>query len=263
MRLLLIFVVLVLLLALSVVSNAQTVTLDYYFNRETHKDKQGKDIRFHYLWSERSGSGFSILGNAFKKQGFKLDSLETSPTLMDLKKSDVYLIVDPDTKKEALKPNYIGTVDIGVISAWVKKGGVLVMFANDSANVELPNFNKLADVFGMHFTSDIENHVIDDAHFSEGTIVIKDNPVFNTAGKIFMKDACAITANGTTEPVLKNSNGATVIAYTKYGQDHVIAIADPWLYNEYVNGRLPKELGIENDKAADDLVSWIKKLTDK
>ncbi|MFF5380118.1 hypothetical protein [Pedobacter suwonensis] len=247
----------------SIKASAQTVTLDYFFNRETRKDKNGKEVRFHYLWGERAMSGFSILGSVFKKEGFKLDSLETAPTAARLKGSEVYLIVDPDRTKENPKPNYIQASDIAEIAAWVKQGGVLVMFANDSANVELPHFNKLTEVFGMHFTNDMQNHVIDDNHFEDGAIVIKNNPVFKTAQKIFMKDICAIETKGAAKPVLKNKAGATVIARAKYGKGNVVAIADPWLYDEYVNGRLPKEMGFENDKAAVDLVRWLKMLARK
>lgn len=251
------------LICSAIVASAQTVTLDYFFNRETHKDKQGKDVRFHYLWGERAMSGFSILGSVFKKEGFKLDSLETAPTLANLKESDVYLIVDPDRLKENPKPNYIEASHVAAISDWVKQGGVLVMFANDSANVELLHFNKLANVFGMHFTNDLQNYVIDDNHFEDGAISIKNNPVFKTAQKIFMKDVCAIETKGATKPVLKNNAGATVIAHAQYGKGNVVSIADPWLYDEYVNGRLPKEMGFENDKAAVDLVKWLKKLARK
>lgn len=263
MKLLFRFCLLGLLTGLSLVASAQTVTLDYFFNRETRKDKQGKEIRFHYLWSEKANSGFSIFGDVFKKEGFKLDSLETAPTLANLKESDVYLIVDPDRPKENPKPNYIEAEHIAAISAWVKQGGVLVMFANDSANVELPHFNKLANVFGMHFTNEMQNHVIDDAHFEDGGIVIKNNPVFKTVKKIFMKDVCSIDTKNAAKPVLKNGTGATVIAAAKFGKGNVIAIADPWLYDEYVNGRLPKEMGFENDKAAQDLVLWLKSLVKK
>ncbi|RBQ03049.1 DUF4350 domain-containing protein [Pedobacter miscanthi] len=263
MKLLFRFCLLGLLTGSSLVAGAQTVTLDYFFNRETRKDKQGKEIRFHYLWSEQAMSGFSIFGNIFKKEGFKLDSLETAPTLANLKGSDVYLIVDPDRPKENPKPNYIEADHIAAISAWVKQGGVLVMFANDSANVELPHFNKLANVFGMHFTNEMQNHVIDDAHFEDGAIVIKNNPVFKTAKKIFMKDVCSIETKNAAKPVLKNAAGATVIATANFGKGSVVAIADPWLYDEYVNGRLPKEMGFENDKAAQDLVLWLKSLAKK
>jgi hypothetical protein len=55
--------------------------------------------------------------------------------------------------------------------------------------------------------------------------------------------------------MLKNKNGATIIAVAKYGKGTVLAVGDPWLYNEYINGRLPP--GYENDKAANDVAKWL------
>jgi hypothetical protein len=236
-------------------ANAQKVTLDYYFNHEVHKTSSGKMERYHYLWTEKTNSGFSILGDVFKRAGFGLDTLGDAPTRANLKGASVYIIVDPDTKKESPNPNYIQEKDIKEIAAWVKSGGVLLMMANDSANVELPHFNNLAAKFGMHFNDDLQNHVIDDPHFEDGAIVTTGNPVFKTAGKIFMKDACSIALSGLAKPVLKNSSGATIIAAAKYGMGTVVAVGDPWLYNEYTNGRLPASF--ENDKAANDLVVWL------
>ncbi|MEO3406703.1 DUF4350 domain-containing protein [Mucilaginibacter sp. CAU 1740] len=242
-------------------ASAQTVTLDYYFNHEVHKGKNGQPERFHYLWDETDNNGFKIFGDAFKSHGAKLDTLDAMPTLDNLKSSSVYIIVDPDTKKESPKPNYIIEDDIENISAWVKKGGVLLLMANDSANVELPHFNNLAAKFGMHFNNDLQNHVIDDAHFEDGAIYIKNNPVLKTATKVFMKDACSISLSNTAVPVLKNKDGAVIIASTKYGKGTVVAVGDPWLYNEYVNGRLPA--GYENDKAANDIAGWLLKQAKK
>ncbi|WP_342646239.1 DUF4350 domain-containing protein [Mucilaginibacter sp. CSA2-8R] len=242
-------------------ANAQTVTLDYYFNHEAHKDSKGEPERFHYLWEETDNNGYSILGENFKSQGFKLKSLENAPTATNLKGTSVYIIVDPDSKKESPNPNYIQPTDVKNIAAWVKQGGILVMFANDSANVELPHFNKLANTFGFNFNNDLQNHVVDDNHFEDGGIIIKNNPVFKTAGKIYMKDVCSISTTGNAKPVLKNAAGATLIATAQYGKGTAIAIADPWLYNEYTNGRLPAKYGFENDKAAQDLVAWLKRLT--
>jgi hypothetical protein len=54
---------------------------------------------------------------------------------------------------------------------------------------------------------------------------------------------------------LADKNGATVIATAKYGKGTVLAIGDPWLYNEYTNGRLPAIY--ENDKAASDIAGWL------
>lgn len=236
-------------------ANAQVVTLDYYFNHEVHKTASGKIKRYHYMWDDVANSGFSKLGDIFKKNGAQLDTLAIGPTVDNLKKSDIYIIVDPDTKKESPNPNYIEQNNITEIAKWVHSGGVLLMLANDSANVELPHFNNLAAVFGMHFNDDLQNHVIDDKHFEDGAVYPVNNPILKTAHKIFLKDVCSIGTRGNAVPALKNKNGATIIAIAKYGKGMVMAVGDPWLYNEYVNGRLPADY--ENDKAADDVVKWL------
>jgi len=245
----------ILFLTRSSVTKAQVVTLDYYFNHEVHTTSSGKIQRYHYMWEDTANSGFSILGEVFKKNGAALQSLNEPPTTVNLKSTNIYIIVDPDTKKENPHPNYIEQKDIQQISAWVHSGGVLLMLANDSANVELPHFNNLAAKFGMHFNNDLQNHVIDDNHFEDGAVYPLDNPILKTARKIFMKDVCSIGTTGPAKPGLKNKNGATIMATAKYGKGTVIAVGDPWLYNEYVNGRLPA--GYENDVAAADLVKWL------
>lgn len=207
------------------------------------------------MWEDTANSGFSIWGGIFKSQGAKLNSLEGAPTPQNLKGTSIYIIVDPDTKKENPSPNYIQQTDADNIAQWVKTGGVLVLMANDSVNVELIHFNMLAGKFGLHFNNDLQNHVIDDAHFEDGAVIIKNNPLFKTAQKAFMKDVCSIALTGKARPVLKSSNGATIAAIVKYGKGTVFAVADPWLYNEYVNGRLPA--GFDNDKAAADLTKYL------
>lgn len=234
---------------------AQTVTLDYYFNHETRVARDGQAKRFHYMWDDTANTGFSVWGDIFKSQGAKLSSLDVAPTPQNLKGTGVYIIVDPDSQKENPSPNYIQQTDADNIAKWVKKGGVLVLMANDSANVELTHFNLLAGKFGMHFNNDMQNHVIDDAHFEDGAVVINNNPVFKTARKAFMKDVCSIALTGKAWPVLKAANGAVIAAIVKYGKGTVFAVADPWLYNEYVNGRLP--VGFDNDKAAADLTKYL------
>jgi unsaturated rhamnogalacturonyl hydrolase len=241
---------------------AQTVTLDYYFNHETHKTKMGTE-RFHYLWDDKQSSGFSIWGDIFKKNGLTLDTLDKAPTLANLRKSDIYIIVDPDTKKETANPNYIEPKDVEQISAWVKAGGVLVLMANDSANVELPHFNTLVAKFGLHFNNDLPNHVLDDNHFKDGDAIYVNNDIFKSNPKIFLKDACSISLNNpAAKAVFKSADGSVVIAATvKYGKGIVFAVGDPWLYNEYVNGRLPSSY--QNDIAANELTIWLKKQASK
>jgi hypothetical protein len=239
---------------ISISAFAQKVTLDYYFNHEVHTVK-GVTSRYHYLWTDKANSGFSIWGDIFKQQGAVLDTLGVAPTVENLAGSAVYIIVDPDTRKENPNPSYINAQDADQLAKWVNNGGVLVLMANDSANVELPHFNILAARFGMHFNDDLQNHVTDDAHFSDGTIITGNGPVFKTPRKVFLKDVCSIALAGKGKPALLSTNGAVIAVVIKYGKGTVFAVGDPWLYNEYVNGRLPT--GYENDKAAADLARWL------
>ncbi|MCO5934184.1 DUF4350 domain-containing protein [Mucilaginibacter sp. RB4R14] len=233
----------------------QTVTLDHHFNRETCTNKAGQPERFHYLWEDTANTGFSKWGEIFKLQGAILSTLEVAPTAVNLKGIVVYIIVDPDSKKENPLPNYITKADAENIAQWVKAGGKLVLMANDSANVELPNFNILAGKFGLHFNNDMQNHVVDDAHFEDGATLIRHNFVFKTARKVFMKDVCSIALTGSAKSILKSANGSTIAAIVRYGKGTIFAVGDPWLYNEYVNGRLPA--GFDNDKAAIELTTFL------
>lgn len=246
-----------LLIALLVSTHAfaQTVMLDYYFNHETKKGSDGRPVRFHYLWDEEANTGFSIWGNIFKNKGATLSRLNAAPTIVNLKNASVYIIVDPDSQKESSNPNYITEADAKQIVKWVKAGGILVLMANDSVNVELPHFNILGNHFGLHFNDDLQNHVTDDAHFDDGAIVLTNHPIFKTSKKLFLKDVCSIRLNGKAKPVLKVANGAVIAAVTRYGKGTVFAVGDPWLYNEYVNGRLPADF--DNNHAADDLATWV------
>jgi hypothetical protein len=243
-------------------SQPKRVLLDSWFNDEHMKDASGKMISYHYKWEEKDNNGFSIFGDAFKSNGAVINTLYEAPSPTNLSQADIYIIVDPDTKKESPDPKYIFPHDVKVIADWVKQGGVLLLMANDSANVELKHFNTLSEKFGIHFNDDLRNHVKDDRHFQDGAFTINgDNPVLKTAKKIFMKDICSLTLRPPTYAALKDGD-AVIIAIARYGKGTVIAVGDPWLYNEYTNGRLPSDF--ENDKAANDLAGWlIRQVPDK
>jgi unsaturated rhamnogalacturonyl hydrolase len=50
--------------------------------------------------------------------------------------------------------------------------------------------------------------------------------------------------------------GDVIMAVAKLGRGTVFAVGDPWLYNEYVDGRkLPPDF--DNSKAAKDLARWL------
>jgi unsaturated rhamnogalacturonyl hydrolase len=234
-----------------------TVLLDRYFNREYKKDVAGVEKPHHYVWNQLEQNGFSFWGDIFHAHGLKTVELDTLPTASNLSKADVYIIVDPDTKKETTNPNFIFEPSIKVISEWVKAGGVLVMMANDSANCELPHFNELAKTFGIHF-DDQSRNMVKGKEYQTGAIVIPaGNEIFPNTKKIYLKEICKISVINPARAALTEGNDI-IVAVAKYGKGTVFAVGDPWLYNEYTDGRkIPAEY--ENSKAANDLVKWILK----
>jgi unsaturated rhamnogalacturonyl hydrolase len=236
--------------------NAQTVTVDNYYNHESKKAADGKLTDFHYLWNDTESTGFSIFGAAFKKNGAKeLAVLKEAPTLENLKNTAVFIIVDPDHVGDNPNPNYMTEKDATAIAQWVKNGGVLLLMTNDKENADLAHFNFLAAKFGFTFNTDLILFVKDDAHFDDGGISTKGNPIFKSASQIFIKNASSINITGNAHPVLKTKDGKVAMVSVKYGKGTVLAVGDPWLYNEYTNGRLPAKF--ENDKAADDIAAWL------
>ena len=237
------------------IGNGKKAMVDRYFNSEKRKDATGKDVYWHYVWEERSHPGFYTLGNIFERHGAKLSSLDVAPTVANLKNSSVYIIVDPDHKKDNPTPNFVSDNDVKTISDWVKAGGSLLLMANDSANCELKNFNKLAAVFGVAYTDKSINMVKNDVYEQGVVYPGNGNPVFKTTKKMFLKELSVLNIKA---PAKANAtkDGDVIIATAQFGKGKVLIVGDPWLYNEYVDGRkLPAEY--ENYKAAEDLVKWL------
>src|SRR5688572_24060705 len=241
----------------------KTVLLDRYFNSEKRKDVTGSMGYWHYVWNEYSHPGFAALGHIFNKYGAKLSSLDVAPTAANLTQASVYIIVDPDTEKETAVPNYLQQNHIDAIIDWVKNGGTLLLMANDSGNAEFDHFNQLSEKFGIHFNGDSKNRVQGD-NFEQGAILIPSSSrIFRSARKIYIKELTTISQ--TSMPMIDKKNGwwvavkngaDNIIMVVEYGKGKVMAIGDPWLYNEYVDGRkLPAEY--ENFKAGEGLVKWL------
>ncbi len=233
----------------------KTVLLDDYFNHETRKNKLGRDEAWHYKWDEMSDGGYYTWGNIFRRMGAKLDTLSSAPTASDLSRGQVYIIVDPDTDKETPKPNFIAPEHVKAISDWVKRGGVLVLMGNDVQNAELDRFNTLVSVFGIQFNKDRKFEVINNDYKMGGIDIGPANEIFRSTKKIFVKEIASLSLSGTARAVL-TSRGDNVMATASYGKGTVFVVGDPWIYNEYTDGRrLPAEF--ENFNAATDLSKWL------
>ena len=239
------------------VGKGKTVLLDRYFNSEKRKDLTGKEVYWHYVWEERSNGGFSTLGNIFERYGTKLASLDVAPTAGNLKNVSFYIIVDPDHVKDNPNPNYVTDKDVKAISDWVKAGGVLVLMANDSANCDLEHFNKLSSVFGITFTNKSINMVKND-EFETGAVAFFGKRGYTShdpgPDTIFVKEVSVL--NVKSSAIQYTTKGEDpVIAVSRIGSGFVFAIGDPWLYNEYIDGRkLPAKY--KNYKAAEDILKW-------
>jgi unsaturated rhamnogalacturonyl hydrolase len=233
----------------------KTVVIDSYFNNEWKKDANGKMVPWHYTWEEMANGGYSLWGNLFRSYAAQTETLDNAPTAGSLRNANIYIIVDPDTEKETEKPNYVSASDAKTIADWVKKGGVLVLMGNDFGNSEFDNFNVLAKQFGIEFNKD-SKYRVQNNNFVEGKVVTNaGNPIFKTPRTLFLKEVSTLKISAPAKPVLE-ANGDKIMAVAKHGKGTVFALGDPWIYNEYIDGRkLPAEY--ENFHAANDLTAWL------
>lgn len=231
------------------------IGLDYYFNDEWKKDASGVEHRFHYIWEDTENSGYSQLGKILKGLGARITSVTTAPTKSNLDKLSVYMIVDPDTPLENPHPNYIDKKSIGVIVDWVRRGGVLTLFGNDSGNCEFTHLNRLSEKFGIRFNEDSRNRV-QGTLFDNGAFTnFPRSPIFKGVKKIFLKEISTLKLSGHARSEL-TARDCVIMASCKFEKGFVFAVGDPWFYNEYMDHRrLPADF--DNAKAARNLFKWL------
>lgn len=242
------------------IGNGRKVLLDSYFNNERKKDEiTGLMIPHHYKWEETLDGGFSFLGEIMRNYGLQTKTLYEAPTPDKLKEASVYIIVDPDYPKENPQPHYIEDKHIDVITDWVKAGGVLVMMMNDTGNVEFDHSNQLANRFGIRFNKDSRNRV-EGNDYAVGALEAPAT-FCSKAKKIYLKQICTLTLNSPAKPILTDK-GDVIMAVSRLGKGTVFAVGDPWLYNEYTDGRkIPAEY--QNYVAAQEWVQWLIKQVPK
>jgi unsaturated rhamnogalacturonyl hydrolase len=232
-----------------------TVFVDAWFNSQKRPDAFGQQSLFHYKWDDESNDGYYLLGHAIRNFGALTKTLYTAPTVQALSQAQVYIIASPDTLAKNPNPHFVQPEDGAQIAEWVKQGGVLVLLANDPANTDLDHFNLIADQFGIHFNSVLRKHVVGSS-FEMGKIVVSGGgSIFHDPHTLYMKDVCNITVTSPAVTAFQDSEGI-LMATAKYGKGTVFATVDPWLYNEYTDGRkLPA--GYDNFAAAREMIKWI------
>jgi unsaturated rhamnogalacturonyl hydrolase len=229
--------------------------LDDYYNAEKKKDIKGVEYAYHYKWPEMYNNGFSFLGNIITTNGLQTKTLSQAPTAGNLKNASIYMIVDADNIADNPTPNYMNDRDAQEIYNWVKEGGVLVLFHNDKPNADFTAINKLSDLFGIHFNEDTYNKVIGINYLGGKIDVPAGHQIFKNVQTIYQKEVCSITVKAPAKSVLTKGD-LVVFATAKIGKGTVFATGDPWLYNEYTDGRMLPAI-YQNAEAAKDLVKWL------
>lgn len=231
------------------------VLVDGWYNSEMRKNAAGEMVLFHYKWDDYSNPGFSLLGHIFRTYGVATDTLDAAPTSANLNGARFYVIVSPDNGSKTPDPHFMTAEDARQIAAWVKQGGVLVLMENDPGNADIPHMDILADRFGLHFNNVLVHHVIGD-DFAMGRIDdTQAGPPFFHPRTLYMKDTCSLTLSHGAVPLL-TWKGDILMAKAGYGRGTVVAVTDPWLYNEYTDGRkLPPTY--QNFEAGREFVRWL------
>jgi unsaturated rhamnogalacturonyl hydrolase len=139
------------------------------------------------------------------------------------------------------------------IEAWVRAGGVLLLFSNDRDNTEFTHFDTLTDRFGIHFNPVLSHHVVGDDHASGEVVIPPGTGIFGNGFTAYMKDTSTITVSGPAK-ALVTDHGDVMIAVSHLGKGTVLGVVDPWFYNEYADGRkMGQYHGFE---AAQDIAAW-------
>jgi unsaturated rhamnogalacturonyl hydrolase len=165
------------------------------------------------------------------------------------------MIVSPDNPDKNPNPNFATAEEATQIAKWVKAGGVLVIMENDTSYADLNHFNVIAEKFGMHFNGVLRKHVVG-TNWEQGKVVLDGSgPIFHNPHTIYVKNVCTISVKAPAVSVLKEGDDV-FMATAKYGKGTVYAFVDPWLYNEYTDGRkLPAEY--ENYAGGVEFVRWV------
>jgi unsaturated rhamnogalacturonyl hydrolase len=232
-----------------------TVIVDGWFNSQQRADAFGQQSYFHYKWNTWDQPGYSLFGHIFRNFGAQTGELDAAPTAANLRGAQIYLIASPDNAAKNAHPHYASAEDATQIANWVRAGDVLMIMENDTSYADLDHFNAVSEKFGIHFNSVLRKHVIG-TNWDQGKIVIDGTgPIFHHPHTLFVKDVCTISVHAPAKAVLTD-NGDILMATAKYGKGTVYAMVDPWLYNEYTDGRkLPPEY--DNFAAGNELVRWV------
>jgi unsaturated rhamnogalacturonyl hydrolase len=243
-------------------AHGKTVLVDAWFESQKRKTPAGNEQLFHYKWDDEANSGYSAWGDMFAQYGMRLGMLDHAPRAADLKGIGIYVIAGPDNLQVNPNAHFMDQESADAIVNWVKAGGVLVLMENDVVRADQVHFDLLSDRFGVHYNPVTLNDELNNSYAN--TIVpvpAGTGGIFNQNFKGLMKQICTITPSAPAKVILKedadtDAKGEVVMTITHMGKGLVYANVDPWVYNEYTDGR-KNPMGEQNFAAGQELTRWI------
>lgn len=193
-----------------------------------------KEAEPHYAWDGKYQGGFSELGRMLDSLGAKTRTIQEPMSSKILQGVDCLIIVDPDTPKESPSPNYIAVAEIDAISKWVNEGGRLVLLGNDPGNAEFAHLNDLARRFGIEFE---ERKHQDASGNAKLTLETRKGGWFAPGLNFYGVDLAPLRVTAKDASVLLSERDTPMMAAVRNGKGIVVALGDPWLYNEYLYSR--------------------------
>ena len=129
------------------------------------------------------------------------------------------------------------------------------MLTNDAPNCEFMHTNQLAANFGIAFNHVTLHPVTGNQYDMGASTNLPNHPLFSDVKKIYLKEISSLKIWGPAKPIL-TENGNVLMAEAQIGKGYVLAIGDPWIYNEYMDhDRLPASF--DNRKAAENLTKLL------
>ncbi len=201
----------------------------------------------HYRWEGVYPGGFSELAGVFDGLGASRTTVLEPLSAKSLAGVGCLIIVDPDIPSEAANPQYISAAEADAVEKWVRQGGALLLLGNDPGNAEFEHFNALARKFGLEFIEKVHQ---DASGGVKLTIEVPaGHPVFERGLKFYAVQVSPLRITN-AKTALLTDNGETIMAIVQHGRGRVLALGDPWLYNEYIHTK-------DNFRLAESLIRWL------